>query len=251
MTFDAGKEHFAILSTTDSYGDLFKLLGVRFDAQLQMGQAARDCVADASWRLRTLLPTRRLHTISEVILLFKSHILSYLEYRTPAIYHACTTVLDPIDRVLQRFLRDLCVSEMDALMVFNLAPLSTRRDIAMLGVVHRTVLGQGPPHFARWFIRESEQVLRRSARQTRNSVRPLKKMPSGRGLCIFKRSAFGLIDVYNLLPNDIVSQNDVKQFQSALSAMVKREAAAGNPSWRSLFSPRHPVYQQPLRILSA
>eukprot|EP00969_Alexandrium_andersonii_P029728 1298020-Alexandrium_andersonii.AAC.1 len=32
-----------------------------------------------------------------------------------------------------------------ALFRFRLAPLATRRDIALLGLVHRTVLGQGPP----------------------------------------------------------------------------------------------------------
>ena len=39
------------------------------------------------------------------------------------------------------------MSDEDALFVFHLAPLSVRRDIAMLGVVHRTVLGWGPVQF--------------------------------------------------------------------------------------------------------
>ncbi len=249
VIFDAGKEHFAILSTTDSHGELFRLLGVRFDSKLQMGQAVRDCVIDASWRMRTMMRTRRVHSTCELALLFKSHILSFLEYRTPAIYHACTSVLDPLDRILKSFLRDVCVPELDALMTLNLAPLSARRDIAMLGLVHRAVLGIGPLHFSKWFVRESEQVLRRSARQTRNTVRPLKPLQPGRELCAFRRSAFGLITVYNLLPNEIVSHGSVKAFQRALSDLLKREAATGNPNWPFLFSSRYLTYQHPLRDL--
>ena len=36
------------------------------------------------------------------------------------------------------------MSDEGALFVFHLAPLSVRRDIAILGVIHRMVLGRGP-----------------------------------------------------------------------------------------------------------
>ena len=35
VTFDAGKEHFAILYTVEPHGELIKLLGVSFDPKLQ------------------------------------------------------------------------------------------------------------------------------------------------------------------------------------------------------------------------
>ena len=50
-----------------------------------------------------------------------------------------------------RFLKALGCSELEALMEFNLAPLRTRRDVAMLGVLHRTVLDKGPEHFKEFF----------------------------------------------------------------------------------------------------
>ena len=75
------------------------------------------------------------------MLLYKAQLLSYVEYRTPAVYHASSSVLAPIDGIQRRFLRETCVTDEQALFVFNLAPLSVRRDIAMLGVIHRTVLG--------------------------------------------------------------------------------------------------------------
>ena len=100
------------------------------------------------------------------------HVLSYFEYRTPAIYHACETVLDPLNRVLRNFLRRVNVSIQDALLHFNLPPLETRRDIAMLGVLHRAALHLPPKHFWQWAQIDTRD-LRRSARTQRNTVRPL------------------------------------------------------------------------------
>ena len=151
-----------------------------------------------------------MHSTVNFMLLFKSHILSYLEYRTAAVYHACTTVLAPLDRVLERFLRDICVNEIDALMSFNLAPLTTRRDLAMLGLIHRTVLGNGPAHFSRSFKPASAHTLHRSARQCRNTIRPLQPIDTGRQLCVFRRNAFGLVSIYNMLPNTVVAKDSVK-----------------------------------------
>ena len=77
--------------------------------------------------------------------------LSYLEYRTPAVYHATCTVLGPLDRLQDSFLRKAGVTTLEGLMVFNLAPLAARRDMAMLGLIHRTVLGKGPEQFRNFF----------------------------------------------------------------------------------------------------
>ena len=57
------------------------------------------------------------------------------------------TTLAGIDAVQTRFLRECGLSDEDALLHFNLAPLEARRDIAMLGFKHRSVLGYGPRHF--------------------------------------------------------------------------------------------------------
>lgn len=73
--------------------------------------------------------------------------LSFIEYRTAAIYHATRDILGRLDRIQSKFLEDAGIDEAAALMNFNLAPLRTRRDIAMMGVIHRRVLGKGPEHF--------------------------------------------------------------------------------------------------------
>ena len=62
------------------------------------------------------------------------------EYRTPAVYHAASTILAGINAIQKRFQRE-CLKEEDALVFFQPGPAETRRDIAMLGLIHRTVLG--------------------------------------------------------------------------------------------------------------
>ena len=77
-------------------------------------------------------------------MLFKSHVMSFIEYRTPAIAHAATSALSPLDAILTKFLRAVDLSPIEALVQFHLAPLALRRDIAILGVIHRCALGEGP-----------------------------------------------------------------------------------------------------------
>ena len=58
-----------------------------------------------------------------------------------AIYHATQTVLEPLDRSLDIFLRDIQLDARSAFLGHNMAPLSMRRDIAMLGFLHKRMLG--------------------------------------------------------------------------------------------------------------
>ena len=101
-----------------------------------MDLAVRDVVRQASWKLTTILRTRRFHGVSQLVQVYKSKVLSFVEYRTPAVYHAAKTTLAGIDAMQRRFLRECGLSDEDALLHFNLAPLETRRDIAMLGLIH-------------------------------------------------------------------------------------------------------------------
>ena len=91
-----------------------------------------EMVTDAAWKIASIVRSARFFTDGELVNLYKSQLLSYFEYRTAAIYHACDTVLAPLNQFQNRFLRELGISVEDALFHFNLAPLQSRRDIAML-----------------------------------------------------------------------------------------------------------------------
>ena len=87
-----------------------------------------------------MLRSRRFFQVLDLILHYKSNVLSFLEYRTCAITHAADIHLNTLDGVQKRFLRNIDVPKFDALQSFNLAPLSTRRDIANLGIIYRAIL---------------------------------------------------------------------------------------------------------------
>eukprot|EP00969_Alexandrium_andersonii_P115912 5125751-Alexandrium_andersonii.AAC.1 len=61
-----------------------------------------------------------------MVQLYKAHVLSYVEYRTAAVAHAATSVLAPLGNLQRRFLRELGVTEEEALLRFGLAPLALR-----------------------------------------------------------------------------------------------------------------------------
>ena len=149
--FDPSKESKHILSRFRSRGDNFTILGINFDCKLLMTDAIHDCVIACGWKLESILRCKHFFTDSDLVLFFKSHLLSFIEYRTPGIFHAAASHLQTLDRVLSRFLNQLHISSLDALMNFNLAPLDTRRAIAMLGVIHRAARRDGPNHFHRFF----------------------------------------------------------------------------------------------------
>ena len=230
VAFDAAKESRHILSLTEPAGDNFKLLGVEFDASLTMSDAVGDLVSAAGWKLRTLLRTRRYYSDADLITLYKSHVLSWLEYRTPALYHATRTLLQRLDEVQSRFLRDIGVDEVTALMEFNLAPLEVRRDIALLGMIHRAAIGDGPPQLRDFFKRRKGSMMISDPYE--NTSRPP----------LLKRTAWGLIPVYNKLGSGAQSINAVKDFQWYLQERVKTLIRKGFidqwKDWRRVYSPR-------------
>ena len=162
VIFDPTKEITHILSAVNKQaeGVDFRILGVEFDCQLRMSSCVDELVHECSWKLRTIMRTRKFFSCADLVSFFKSHILSFLEYRTAALYHACDSTLHKLDSILSGFLREICVNDLDALHVFNLAPLKCRRDIAMLGLLHRSAIGQGPRHFAQWFCQAPERQKR-------------------------------------------------------------------------------------------
>ena len=123
MEFDASKESKHVLATCGrGSGGPFTFLGVSFDEGLTMAGALHSLVHEASWKLASILRTSRYFSTPELIGLYKSKLLSYIEYRTPAIYHACTSHLAPLDQIQRRFLREIGMSEIEALTLFKLAP---------------------------------------------------------------------------------------------------------------------------------
>ena len=247
VTLDPTKESLHVICRTTPAGGNFKTLGVEVDGQLTMEAAVRNTVNEANWKLRTLARCTRFQGDSQMVLLYKARVLSYVEYRTAAVYHATDTTLRPLNNVQTNFLGRLGISELEALMEFNLAPLAARRDIAMLGVIHRAALRQGPAQLWKFF--QLDGNLRRSPTRlaARRHQRQLVEHRKGRFLEILRRSALGLVGVYNLLPAEVVAEATVKDFQGELQRVLKERAVEGCEDWKETFSPRIPLWRHPLR----
>jgi len=226
VTFDAGKESKHILSRSEPHGQDFKLLGVVFDCKLDMDNAVSSLVGKVKWKLRMLLRSRRSFSVEDLVLQYKQQVLSYIEYRSAAIYHATNTVLNRIDKLQDKFLLELGITREAAIIDFSLAPLSTRRDIALLGLLHRSALGEGPPQFRELFKRRP------------GSLKLIDPLASERPSLLMRRSIWGLVAVYNKLGSALCC-NAVKDFQQLLQMRTKSIVAKGLlTDWSSLYSPR-------------
>ncbi len=206
-------------------GSGFKLRGVLFNPKLRMHDAIRKLAVDAGWRLQAfLLRSRRFHSRAALVRLYKAQVLSFLEAATPAIAHACPTLLDRIDRVQRRFLREIGVTEIEALEHFGLAPLCVRRDIAMLGFLHKAAHGKAHPQVCTLLpVAPVHERSRWTATFANRHRFQLLEHFQFRSTDVVRRSAFGRITLFNALPQRVV-ELPVKQFQRALQDTVLAKA---------------------------
>ena len=106
----------------------------------------------------------------------------------------------------------------------------------MLGLLHRVVLGLAPEPLACLF---PPMVTPRFPRDTRGHEhrhgRQLLDRCDGTQPPSFQRSLFGLVYVYNLLPQHVVDSSDVSTFQRRLQHGVKIAFIVDMPFWQNIF----------------
>ena len=130
-----------------------------------------------------------------------------------------------------RLLCDIGLNDTEALLHFNLAPLHTRRDIAMLGVVHRAALGQGPPQLRRFFPMRSSSLMP-------GGLHGMQVVDVAAGFTqeYVLRSALGKARIYNALPQHIFNTNpNVAELQSLLQQILKSRAQSGYVLWPDVY----------------
>ena len=228
-----------MLQRTHDHGEDFKIVGCVYDSQLLMHAGARHVATEAGWRLKALLRARRHFTTPELMRLYKAQILSFIESSTPGLYHASASTLSRIDRVQARFLREVGLSEVQALEDYRLAPLESRRSMAMLGLLHRVNLGKAPGQLEALFPRlgaVEEPLWRQRVRRWRPlHTKQLHTAATHYSSDTMGRSIFGLARCYNVLPQEVVDFSSVKLFQRALQGALLRLARLGAPEWQRLY----------------
>ena len=138
-----------------------------------------------------------------------------------------------------KFLDDIGLTDASALLDHSLAPLGMRRDIAMLGLLHKVSLGAAAQPIQNMFAPRRGSLdcfgigstFPRHCRQLHDPV-AFFHAP------IIHRSIFGLIKVYNQLPFDVLDSKTPKHFQHHLQRSAKNAARAGQQSWQLMFSAR-------------
>ena len=118
----------------------------------------------------------------------------------------------------------------------------------MLGIIHRTTLGKGPPQFREFFkpappLTHQRLTRARAARHSKCFDDPYRNNQHTETLL---RSACGLVGVYNLLPAPLVQLTNVKDFQRELQGLVKARAAANCSDWADTLTPRTRLFDHPL-----
>ena len=152
-----------------------------------------------------------------------------------------------MDKIQTHFLKCADVTEVDALCKFRVAPLLARRYMAMLAIIHRSIIGCGPPQFKEFFKLDLTFRNPTGRECERRHNRQLVTHRTGNFLEILANSILGLVDVYNLLPGHIVEMNTVSNLQKALQKHLIEMAKINQPGWQNTFSPRLAIYAHPLR----
>ena len=134
---------------------------------------------------------------------------------------------------------------LEALRHFKLAPLMTRRDMALLTVIHRAALRGGLRCLRNIFRADTSACpLRAPRRHARHLQDPCAIDAPDYAL----RSALGAVRLYNLLPDSIVQKESVRTFQAQLQALLICQART-HDDWMHLFSWRQPLYAHTMRGL--
>ena len=137
------------------------------------------------------------------------------------------------------------MTSIEMLSSYRLAPLKARRDMAMVGVIQRCVSGKGPHQIRKVFVPDAASTHPTGRSTLRRHTKQLRTYRNGHFLESTAKSIFGLIDVYNMLPQEMVDTECVHKFQGQLQGLLKDHAET-DVNWETLFSPRHALHLHPL-----
>ena len=77
---------------------------------------------------------------------FKTHVWGFLECHNGAICHAAPSYLTKFDRIQENF-QEINMDEASDFLEFNVVPPSLRRNIGILGLLQKRILGKAHPIF--------------------------------------------------------------------------------------------------------
>ena len=121
-------------------------------------------------------------------------------------------------------------------MEHNLAPLQLRRDIAVLGLLHKIQLGDAHPEFDNIFPKLIEAHVGDTRWNARRHGKQFWEQDGNTDY--FNRSVFAALRVYNVLPEYVVNLGGVQEFQSMLTKDARFRCRLGDSSWSRMYNTR-------------
>ena len=109
-----------------------------------------------------------------------------------------------------------------------------------MAVIHRAALGRGPMQLRRFFQRAERQPRQRHCHSLTVCDPVAVAAPD-----YLRRSALGLVRIYNMLPERVVDTCVVKDFQSRLQRILRDRMQAGCEDWAATFCPMRPRVRNP------
>jgi len=206
------------------------------DTDLRMHSAIDEFMSKIRPKITAILRTRAYYSTRDLIGQFKTHIWGLIEAHNGGYFHATSSLLEKIDHAQERFLRELEVSPEQALLDFNFAPPRIRRNIAVLGLIHKRVLGKCHPTYERllpWYADRfsAPRSMPCHSKQLYNHNVEISHQRS-----LYNRSIFAMVDVYNNLTQSMVDSPTVSSFQSCLNKVVKARCESADVTWTLSFS---------------
>ena len=111
------------------------------------------------------------------------------------------------------------------------------RDIAVLRLLHKRVLGKCHPSFERLLPWYSERFVEaRGLGHNKQLYGHWGEVRSHRAL--FNRSIFGMVDIYNNLPQHVVDAKSLSSFQNYLTQITRTRCQQGDDAWALSYSRR-------------
>jgi hypothetical protein len=232
-----------ILHPSETHGECFKLLGCMIDLDLRMHSEIDQLLSKIRPKCTAILRTRAYYGVPDLISQYKTHIWGLVECNCGAYFHAANTLLAKIAQVQRSFLTKLDVTEKVAFLEFNFAPTGLRRDIAILGLLHKRVIGQSHPTFEKLLPFWSQRF------DTSRGVGHNKPLyghwvEATHHRSLFGKSIFMMVDTYNNLPQHVVDAPSVSTFQSYLTERARERCRADDPFWLTLYNARSERVEQ-------
>ena len=146
-------------------------------------------------------------------------------------------MLERLDSAQRGFLHEIGMSLEIAFVEHNFAPPRLRRNIGMLGFLHKRVLGLSHPNIQKLLPFHADVFGSLRAGEHDNQlyghILEVQQQQS-----LHRRSVFGMVDVYNRLPQHVVNYPTISVFQRHLTLEARKLCQDGNSTWIDSFSCR-------------